>query len=94
MLSPRNQIEVPGLHWKEIESVDILFDLCDVEFKSRVDVHNSFREAKGTKSWARYYLLHEVRKVAARESIYCSYHMAFVTATKLSQMWFKQKETL
>jgi len=91
-LSPRNQIEVPHMMPTEIGMVDTLYEICDAEFNSRADVHHSFAACKGAKSWTRYYLLHEVRKVAARESIMCSYHMAFVIATKISEIWFEQKE--
>lgn len=92
MFSPRNNIEIVTLPTKEVETVDTLFELCDAEFNSRSDVHSSFQAARGAASWARYYLLHEVRKVAAREGIFCSYHMAFVVASKLSEIWFEQKE--
>lgn len=71
---------------------DTLFDICDAELNSRIDIHNSFDVARGEASWARYTLLHEVRKIADREGIYCSYHMAFVVASKLSEIWFEQKE--
>ncbi len=92
MFSPRNQIEVVTLPAAQVEAVDTLFELCDAEFNARQDVHNSFAKARGVASWARYFLLHEVRHVAARNDIYCSYHMAFVVATKLSEIWFEQKE--
>lgn len=93
IITPRNKIEAPGLHSDQLNIVDALFDLCDAEFNSRTDVHSSFNRAKGAASWARYYLLHEVRRVAERNELYCSYHMAFVVATKLSEIWFEQKET-
>lgn len=93
MLSPRNKIEVATLHKREIETVDNLFDLCDSEFNSRYDVHKSFESARGAASWARYFLLYEVRHVATNHDMFCSYHMAFVIATKLSEIWFEQKET-
>ena len=93
MFSPRNKIETVTMMKTEVEIVDSLFELCDAEFNSRSDVHNSFHSAHGAASWARYFLLHEVRKVAARENIFCSYHMAYVVASKLSEIWFEQKET-
>jgi len=92
MFSPRNKIEIVTLPISAVEAVDTLFEVCDAEFSSRNDVHNSFQSARGAASWARYYLLHEVRKVAARDGIFCSYHMAFVVASKLSEVWFEQKE--
>ena len=93
MFSPRNQIEIVTSPPTEVETVDTLFELCDAEFNSRADIHASFKSARGAASWARYFLLHEVRHVAAREHIFCSYHMAYVVASKLSEIWFEQKET-
>lgn len=92
MLSPRNQIEiVPGYGTDQVEIVDTLYEICDAEFNSRADIHRSFASAKGAASWARYTLLHEVRAVADREAMFCSYHMAFVVASKLSKVWFSQE---
>lgn len=91
--TPRNKIQattLPVQHWQD---ADTLFEICDAEFNGRKDIYNSFVQAKGSKSWARYTLLHEVRKIADREGIYCSYHMALVVAVKLSEIWFEQKDT-
>lgn len=90
--TPRNGISAVTLPSDHIESVDNLFDICDAEFNSRKDIHESFKQARGAASWARHFLLHEVRSVADREGIYCSYHMAYVIASKLSEIWFEQKE--
>jgi hypothetical protein len=92
MLSPRNQIEIVTLPKPQVETVDTLYEICNAEFNSRQDIHSSFNSARGAASWARYVVLHEVRKVAKREEMYCSYHMAFVVASKLSEVWFAQKE--
>ena len=94
MYTPRNNIEAATLPLKDMLTVDNLFDICDAEFNSRREIHDSFAKSRGAASWARYYLLHEVRSVAAREEIYCNYHMAFVVATKISELWFEQKETV
>lgn len=77
----------------EAEVVDNLFDICDAEFNSSPEVHSSFERARGAASWARYYLLHKVQDVAHRDGMFCSYHMAYIIATKLSEIWFAQKET-
>lgn len=92
MLSPRNKIEVCTYTDREIEHVDTLYEICNAEFNSRTDVHSSFKSAKGAASWARYYLLHEVRNIATRDDIYCSYHMAFVVASKIAEVWFNLRE--
>ena len=42
MLSPRNKIELYHVMPSEVESVDTLFEICDAEFNSRKDVHDSF----------------------------------------------------
>lgn len=92
MLSPRNQIEVVTMFHSQVQVVDTLFDICDSEFNSRQEVHTSFKNASSMEAWARYYLLHEVRNVAQRESLHCSYHMSFVIAKKLSELWFEHRE--
>lgn len=92
MLSPRNKLEITHFMTSEIDTVDSLFDICDAEFNSSADVHRSFEYSRGAASWARYYLLHRVQDVARREGMFCSYHMAFIIATKLSEIWFAQKE--
>lgn len=95
MLSPRNKIEViPGYTPREIESLDTLYDLANAEFTERTDVHVSFARAPGIAAWARYYLIHEVKLIAYREKIYCSFHMAYVIAIRLSTVWFAHKETV
>lgn len=91
MLSPRNQIEVATMMASEIKIVDTLFDICDAEFNSRQDVHTSFASAQGESAWTRYYLLHQVRDVASREHLMCSYHLAYVVAKKLAEVWFSRK---
>lgn len=92
MLSPRNKIEVATSYPYQVELVDTLYEICDAEFNSRADIHNSFKTAKGVASWTRYFLLHEVRHVAAKNDIYCSYHMAYVVAKRIAEVWFEQED--
>jgi hypothetical protein len=87
MLSPRNKIELHHVMPSEVETVDTLFEICDAEFNSRKDVHESFKASMGPKRWARFYLLHEVQKVANREGISCSHHLAHIVATEIARMW-------
>lgn len=93
ILSVRNQLEVTYFMKNEVDTVDTLFDICDAEFNSSADVHASFARAKGAKSWTRYYLLHKVQDIAQREGMFCSYYMAYTIATRLSEIWFAQRET-
>lgn len=92
ILSPRNKIDITNLIISEREMVDTLFEICDAEFNSRRDIHESFGRAKGIKSWARYVLSHEVKKIAYREHIPCGQFMAEIIANEISSMWFTQKE--
>jgi hypothetical protein len=91
MFSPRNHIELHHVMQSEIESVDTLFEICDAEFNSRVDIHNSFKGATSYKKWARYPLLREVQKIAIREGISCSEHLGLIIACRLSKLWFNLK---
>ena len=93
MLTPRNKIQLAiGYHSKEAEVADSVYEICDSEFNSRNDIHNSFLSAKGEASWARHYLLHEIRKVAIRENLYISVHVAHQIGLRIANDWFKQKE--
>lgn len=92
MLSPRNGIELYHVMTCEIDAVDTLFEICDAEFNSRKDVHDCFDRSIGLKSWARYYLSNEVEKVAKRENIMCSKHLAHIIATEIAGIWFEQNE--
>ena len=92
MFSPRNHIELYHVMSSEIDAVDTLFEICDAEFNSRKDVHDCFDRAIGLKSWARYYLSNEVKKVAQRENIMCSDHLSLIVATELAKVWFDCKE--
>ena len=95
IITPRNRITISaGYGAQEVGYVDTLYEICDAEFSSRADVHNSFGSARGEASWARYYLLHEVRKIAIREDLYMSFHMAYVIAQRIAKDWFEQKETV
>lgn len=88
-LSPRNQLLVLHMMPSEIENVDTLFEICDATFNSRKDVYASFASARGIKSWARYYLLHEVQREAQKTGMVCSYHMAYTVALAISKIWFE-----
>lgn len=90
MLSPRNHIELYHCMNSEIGAVDTLFEICDAEFNSRKDVHDSFAKAKGLLSWVRYYLSHEVSKIARRENVLCSNHLSLIVATAIAKIWFKK----
>ncbi len=92
MITKRNKIEIATLHKEQIAAVDNLFDICDAEFNSCANVHKSFEHARSANNWSRYYLLHEVRRVADREEMFCSYHMAFVVSSRLAEIWFEQRE--
>jgi hypothetical protein len=92
VLSSRNGLDITYCMKSEIENADCLFEVCDAEFNSSAVVHSSFERATGAKSWTRYYLLHRVQDVAQRDGVFCSYHTAFIIATKLSELWFAQKE--
>ena len=95
MFTPRNNIEInSGYCDKEVAAIDTLYDICDAEFNSRIDVHNSIETASGENSWARYYLLHEVRKIAMRENLYVSYHMTYVVAKHIARDWYAQRESV
>ncbi len=87
-----NGIVVTNLPEEQIPAADCLFDFCDAEFAARQDIHNSFEQAKGRGSWARYYLLHEVKKVAISNQIQYSYHMTYIVAYKLADIWFTERE--
>ena len=93
MITPRNKIQISvGYSSAEIEFTDSLYEICDAEFNSRKDVYYSFSTARGADSWARYYLVHEVRKIALRENLYVSFHVAHMISKKISDEWFTQKE--
>ena len=88
MLSQRHGIELHHVMQGEIDSVDTLFENCDAEFNSRADVHSSFERETSSKRWARYYLSHEVTKVAIRDGIPCSNHLSHIVANEIAGMWF------
>lgn len=92
IVSSRNGLNITHCMKSETETADYLFEVCDAEFNSSAEVHSSFGRAPSAKSWTRYYLLHRVQDVARRESVFCSYHTAFIVATKLSEIWFAQQE--
>jgi hypothetical protein len=77
----------------EATVLDEVYVVCDAEFNSRQDVHESFKHARGVKSWARFYLMHEVGKVAHRDGYQLSYYQRELIAQKISQDWFAQAAT-
>lgn len=92
-LTPRNNIKIAvGYGNKEVEFADTLYEICDAEFNSRRDIHDSFTQVSGPNSWARYHLLHEVRKISIRENVYAGHHMTHMIAIKIAKDWFTQKE--
>lgn len=72
----------------EIQTADYLYCICDSEFGSLNRFHESYAQTKGVKSWARFFLLNEVQKVAQRENLICSNHTAHMVALKIAQDWF------
>ncbi len=89
--SPRNNIKIQycGLPAKDIDTV---FEICDAEFNSSAYIHESFKNARGYLSWARYFLIYEVWKVAQRENIYLSQYAALLVAQHLAKIWFESKD--
>jgi hypothetical protein len=78
----------------EAAVLDEVYVVCDAEFNSRKDVHESFARARGVKSWARFYLMHEVQKVALRDGHTLSYYQRELIAMKVAQDWFAQAATI
>lgn len=70
--------------------IDTIYETCDAEFSSRADVHNSFARASGMFSWARYYLTHEIRRIAIRDNIgwNLSRWQCLQIAQRISKDWF------
>lgn len=68
----------------------MLYEICDAEFNSRKDIHESFARRKGIRHWVRYTLKDEVQKVALRENIMCSQHLALTVAAKVAEDWMKE----
>lgn len=94
MFTPRNRIEVHHFIPSEMEVVDTLYEICDTEFASRKDVHESFDKETSAAKWASQYLFREVRKVDVREDLVCSAHIVRIVSEELAKLWFSQKETV
>lgn len=88
MLSKRNQIPMNDVLALS-DDIDTIYETCDAEFNSRIDVYRSFKTARGKKSWARYYLLHEVQKICQRDGIYMSQFHCQNIADRISDDWYK-----
>jgi hypothetical protein len=84
----RNGFDTTNMMDSEKSVVDYLYDICDVEFNSRFDVHQSFQSSAGEASWARYYVLHEVQEVATREGISASWFLSKMVADKIAKDWY------
>jgi len=84
----RNGFNTTNMMDSEKSTVEWLYEICDAEFNSRFDVHRSFQHSKGEASWARYYVLHEVQKVATREGIASSWFLSKMVADKISKDWY------
>lgn len=89
VLSTRNRIDITNLA-VESDDIDTIYETCDQEFNSRQDIHLSFERAAGIKSWARFYLLHEVTKVCQRDGIMLHYASRLAVAMKVAEDWFKE----
>lgn len=90
MLSKRNAIPMNDV-LSLSDDVDTVYETCDAEFNCRIDVHRSFQSARGEKSWARYYLLHEVQKICQRDGISLSQFHCENIATRISNDWYKHR---
>ena len=86
--TPRNQIEVRRLNAAETTSIDTLFEVCDAEFNSRSDVHDSFADATSPSLWMVDFLIPQVKLVAARERIFCTHYIAECVARTIACIWF------
>lgn len=84
----RNGFNTVNMMGSEKAVVDSLYEICDAEFNSRFDVHQSFQNSKGEASWARYFVLHEVQKVATREGISASWYLTKMIADKIAKDWY------
>jgi hypothetical protein len=73
-----------------MEVVDTLYEICDAEFNSRKDVHESFDKETSAAKWASQYLFQEVRKVVLREDLVCSTHIIRIVSEELAKLWFSQ----
>ena len=91
MLSKRNAIPMNDV-LSLSDDVDTVYETCDVEFNCRFDVLRSFQSSKGEKSWARYYLLHEVQKICQRDKIFMSEFHCLNIATRIASDWYRARE--
>jgi hypothetical protein len=70
------------------DDIDTVYETCDQEFNCRIDVHRSFQHSRSEKTWARYYLIHEVQKICTRDEINLAWAARFVIATRLAHDWY------
>jgi hypothetical protein len=87
MSTVRNDIDTTNVIESEAEFLDTLYEICDAEFTSREDIHNSFVNARGQKSWANT-LRWEVQKIANRDGIQCGQYTAQKVADRIANDWF------
>lgn len=71
------------------DNIDTVYETCDAEFNSRIDVHQSFQHSKGEASWARYYLKHEIQKICTRDGINLAWAAQKVIADRIAHDWFE-----
>jgi len=76
-----------------VAHMDEVYVSCDAEFNSRHDVHESFAQARGVKSWARFYLMPEVAKVAYRDGYTLSSYQILLISMKIAEDWFASAAT-
>jgi hypothetical protein len=67
---------------------ELLYSVCDAEFTSRIDIHESFENSVNAKSWARFHLVHEIRKIAIRDGIYLSTDNMLMVAMRIAADWY------
>lgn len=93
ILSTRNALDITGV-LVESDDIDTVYETCDQEFNSRKDIHLSFAAAAGIKSWARFFLLHEVQKICTRDNILLHQAARLVVANRIAEDWFKESRMI
>ena len=89
MSTVRNDIDTTNVIPAEAEYIDTLYEICDAEFTSRQDIHESFVNARGERSWANS-LRWEVQKIARREGFSLGQYPCECVAKQIAQDWWDQ----
>jgi len=89
MSTIRNGIDTTNVMPNEVEILDSLYEICDAEFTSRIDIQTSFHQSRGQAAWANQ-LVWEVQKVARREGFQCSQFSAKKVADQIADDWFRE----